>query len=382
MSDTLVHVYAADITKAERDADGALMVYGKATGPDLDLDGQICDPDWLRTAMPAWMKWGNVREMHQPIAAGVGVELAEQGDDWWLLSQCVDDGTAKKIDAGALKGYSIGIKNPQIVVDTSAPGGRIVGGAIVEVSYVDRPCNPTALTQIAKSASGTDATLVPVEAADAVTTPQSVLAAVKELLPDLDKDAPAADIATAQEALAVIARLIVSEAEGLAAGDLSEACDIQGLLDAVNALRWFMYNEREEAAQATTVVLDAAPDLTKTAPADEPTPETPPADEPAEEKTALADLVKAAVTEAMSAHEERTKALEAELAKVRATPIPGGPVLARPAQDITKADNRGALLAKAAAHEAQAAQIRATDPNAAHGYQLLADQQRAAAAAL
>ena len=124
----VLQVYLANITKAERDADGDLIVTGKATGPDLDSDSQICDPEWLKTAMPAWMKWGNLREMHQPIAAGIGLELEADGDSWNLRSQVVDANTIKKIEAKVLKGYSIGIKSPRVVKDAAAKGGRIVGG--------------------------------------------------------------------------------------------------------------------------------------------------------------------------------------------------------------------------------------------------------------
>jgi hypothetical protein len=149
----ITYAYAGDIVKTKTE-DGDLIVYGKATGPDLDLDEQICDPSWLREAMPEWMKFGNVREMHQPIAAGVGLELNAEGDDWYLKSQVVDTGTAKKIEAKALTGYSIGIKGAKVVKDAVARGGRIVGGTIVEVSYVDRPCNPTAVAGIAKAVGG------------------------------------------------------------------------------------------------------------------------------------------------------------------------------------------------------------------------------------
>lgn len=149
----ITYAYAGDIVKTKTE-DGDLIVYGKATGPDLDLDEQICDPSWLREAMPEWMKFGNVREMHQPIAAGVGIDLEAKGDDWWLKSQVVDPSTAKKIETGALKGYSVGIKNAKVVNDPVAKGGRIVGGTIVEVSYVDRPCNPTAVAGIAKAVGG------------------------------------------------------------------------------------------------------------------------------------------------------------------------------------------------------------------------------------
>lgn len=159
----LTYAYVGDITKAERDEDGDLLVYGKATGPDLDLDEQRCDPAWLRKAMPAWAEWSNVREMHQPICAGVGMETEAKGDDWWVKSKVVDAGTAKKIETKALRGYSIGIKNPTVVKDATAPNGRIVGGDIVEISYVDRPCNPDATMAICK-AVGVDGKFAPVEA--------------------------------------------------------------------------------------------------------------------------------------------------------------------------------------------------------------------------
>ena len=145
------YAYAGDIVKTT-DEDGRMIVYGKATGPDLDLDQQICDPDWLKSAMPEWAAIGNVREMHQPIAAGIGLEIEAAGDDWFLKSECVDENTQRKIDRGVLKGYSIGIKNATVVKDAAARGGRIVAGDIVEISYVDRPANPTATIAIAKGA--------------------------------------------------------------------------------------------------------------------------------------------------------------------------------------------------------------------------------------
>ncbi|MGH3826856.1 MAG: hypothetical protein ACRDQX_06745 [Pseudonocardiaceae bacterium] len=162
MADTLIHAYAADIVKAERDAAGDLLVYGKATGSDRDLDGQRCDSAWLEKAMPAWHEWGNCREMHQPIAAGVGVELTNDGDDWFVKSKVVDPNTARKIEAGVLKGYSIGIKSPVI----SKRDGQewITGGSIVELSYVDRPCLESAKMTMLCKMVGADLTPQPVEA--------------------------------------------------------------------------------------------------------------------------------------------------------------------------------------------------------------------------
>jgi hypothetical protein len=150
MAQDITYIGLGDFTYKSTE-DGTLLVFGKATGPDLDLDSQICDPDWLKSAMPLWFQTGaNIREQHSSIAAGVGLELAADGDDWFLKSEVVDPLTAKKVEKGVLKGYSIGIKGAKVIKDANAPGGRIVSGNIVEVSLVDRPANPTATVQIAK----------------------------------------------------------------------------------------------------------------------------------------------------------------------------------------------------------------------------------------
>jgi hypothetical protein len=148
------HVYFGDLVKSEKDENGDLIVYGRAANPTVDIDRQVADPEWLKTAMPAWQTWGNVREQHSKIAAGIGIELQAKGDDWWLKSAVIDEGTARKVEKGVLKGYSIGIKGPRVVKDAAAPGGRIVGGEIVEISLVDRPANPDCLIDIAKAAGG------------------------------------------------------------------------------------------------------------------------------------------------------------------------------------------------------------------------------------
>jgi hypothetical protein len=151
MTDTTA-VYA-EIVKHERDANGDLVVFGRATGPDLDLDRQICDQDWLKEAMPTWFQTGaNLREQHSSIAAGVGTEITQKPDGGWdLKALVVDTNSARKVERGVLKGYSIGIRNPRVVKDAAAPGGRIVAGTVVEVSLVDRPANPTCSLTLAKA---------------------------------------------------------------------------------------------------------------------------------------------------------------------------------------------------------------------------------------
>src|SRR6202034_1088444 len=89
----------------------------------------------------------------------------------------------------------------------------------------------------------------------------------------------------------------------------------------------------------------------------------------------IAKAVEAAVTKALGPLEKRiseldslSKAQAAELAKVKATPIPGGPVLSSSARPGTPGDDSGrdSLAAKAALMRAKA--DAATDPADAAGY--------------
>ena len=151
------------IEKADRNADGTLTVYGKATDDSIDIDQQICDGDWLDRAMPHWFKsGGNIREQHSNIAAGVATDYEAKSDGHYISALVVDPISVKKVETGVLKGFSIGIKNPRVTRDKSAANGRIVDGQIVEVSLVDRPANPNCQLVLAKSALG-DETVVQVE---------------------------------------------------------------------------------------------------------------------------------------------------------------------------------------------------------------------------
>ena len=155
MASNLTTTSYFSIEKADRNADGTMTVYGKATDDSLDIDQQICDGEWLKRAMPAWFKsGGNIREQHSNIAAGVAKEYEAKADGHYIGVLVVDPVSVKKVDAGVLKGFSVGIKNPRVVRDSKAANGRIVDGQIVEVSLVDRPANPNCQLVLAKSVDG------------------------------------------------------------------------------------------------------------------------------------------------------------------------------------------------------------------------------------
>ena len=148
------HSLFIPILKYDKQPDGTLIVRGIATDSSIDSDDQICDPDWLKTAMPAWFRWGNIREQHSNIAAGVAEEYENKDGAHHITVRVVDPSSVKKVENKVLKGFSVGISRARVSRDDKAAGGRIVDGEIVEVSLVDRPANPTCTLALAKSVNG------------------------------------------------------------------------------------------------------------------------------------------------------------------------------------------------------------------------------------
>ncbi|MFE2712219.1 hypothetical protein ACFXKI_09575 [Streptomyces mirabilis] len=251
---------------------------------------------------------------------------------------------------------------------------------------------------------------------------EQVLRDVRALAPSLTKadegdggDAAASDggeggetgdITGADEAIACIARLIISEAESLAQGNLNEACDIDLLLSAVRSLKWFKESEEYEAQmaasksdtddagtssadtsaegadQASTSAEEqqTADSGQQAADGDTQTSDTGDAPKDSAESEAVtkadvAELVKAAVAEVTTASEERTKALEAELTKAnaaieefRAMPAPGGPALTRTAAQQATAKNSDADRMRQEAQTLMAKADQVSDRDLRDGY--------------
>jgi hypothetical protein len=326
-------VYFGDIVKGKTEEldDGTIMVYGKAAGPDLDLDQQRCDPAWLKRAVPEWMTWGNVREQHGAIAAGVGKALTGQGDDWYLRAHVVDPVTVKKVQAGVLKGFSVGIRNYRTVVDATAPKGRIVDGIIPEISLVDRPSNPTAVMSIAKSAGSA---LAPVDMAGVVIT--------------LD-----------------------GEETGKAAGSDPWAWARELDADSRTALLKALGANDKGKRKASATIIDSqggAPggDTDKSATADA----SKATGEPTGDAKGLitADTVKALIAEATAERDAKIAALETRLDKALAAPAPGGPVILAPSQGANPQQSEATKAAALAAHY-RATAAKATDPTVKAGYE-------------
>ena len=140
------------IEKVEEREDGHLIVSGVASSEAVDSDGEIVTADAMRAALPDYMKFGAVREMHGNSAGGTAIGC-EVGDDavTHLEALVVDPVAKEKVRTGVYKGFSIG---GRVMKRTK---NRIEAIKLVEISLVDRPANPEAVFALAKMEGEDDA---------------------------------------------------------------------------------------------------------------------------------------------------------------------------------------------------------------------------------
>lgn len=131
-----------DISKTEEQDDGTVKVWGYASSAAVDSDGEQVTANAMRNALPEYMKFANVREMHTNKAAGIAIEASVQEDGRTFFgAHIIDTEAVKKVRAGVYKGFSIGGK----VTSRDTVNKSIINGLrLAEVSLVDRPANPEA----------------------------------------------------------------------------------------------------------------------------------------------------------------------------------------------------------------------------------------------
>lgn len=158
----------AEISKTEAQDDGTIRVWGYASSEAVDSDGETITADAMKAAIPDYMKFGAVREMHQPLAAGTAIECKVEDDGRTFFgAHIVDPVAVKKVQAGVYKAFSIGGK----VTERDDLNKTIIKGLkLVEVSLVDRPANPEAVMTCfkAESTDSIDTTEETVEKADEI----------------------------------------------------------------------------------------------------------------------------------------------------------------------------------------------------------------------
>lgn len=120
------------------------MVFGYASTEAVDSQGEIVEKKAIMDALPDYMKFGNIREMHQPSAVGKAKQATIDEDGLFIKVKVVDDNAWEKVKEGVYNGFSIGGNVVQKV------GNRIKELTLSEISLVDRPANPKSLFTVVK----------------------------------------------------------------------------------------------------------------------------------------------------------------------------------------------------------------------------------------
>lgn len=123
------------------------MVWGYASTPTKDTQGEVVTLEAIKAALPDYMSWANIREMHTSSAVGVTKEAHVDGNGLYIGAKVVDEPAWQKCREGVYKGFSIGGKKLQKVGDT------IEALQLMEISLVDRPANPDCRIEVIKVAS-------------------------------------------------------------------------------------------------------------------------------------------------------------------------------------------------------------------------------------
>src|SRR2546430_7301885 len=137
--DVTMRLYGA-IEKVEPQDDGTVRVHGIATSETVDDQGEIVRAEAIRAALPDYMRFPALREMHQLLAAGTTLE-AEVGDDGTtrIVAHVVDPVAVAKVKNQVYRGFSIGGRGTQ---RGASHFQAITGLGLNEISLVDRPANP------------------------------------------------------------------------------------------------------------------------------------------------------------------------------------------------------------------------------------------------
>ena len=131
---------------AKRD-DAQRMVYGYASTEALDSHGEIVTRAALQAALPEFMRFANIREMHQPSAVGRAHDATIDDKGLYLAAHIVDDGAWEKVRTGVYNGFSIA---GRVIARDPMQKHVITGCSLTEISLVDRPANPEAVFDLIK----------------------------------------------------------------------------------------------------------------------------------------------------------------------------------------------------------------------------------------
>jgi len=224
-----------DFTRTD---DEARMVYGYATTESLDSYETVIDLGSVEKCLPDYLKWRNVREMHQPSAVGTADEITLDEKGLYVGVHVEDDQAWRKVKSGVYKGFSIGGKRDYQV------GNRIFIKRINEITLGDRPSNEDCTFdtfRIFQTEEAEDMRILTAEAKAAIEATITRLAVERPQDDDIRRYAgeEVYDASRAMYALSSVTDLFMSEA-----GEVEPNADqVAALLTVIQNLKVFIASE-------------------------------------------------------------------------------------------------------------------------------------------
>ncbi len=130
--------------------DDEQTVEGFASTEAVDTQGEVVKAEALEKALPDYLKFGNIREMHQWSAVGktVMASMDENKKGLYIKAKIVDPVAWAKCKEGVYNAFSIGGRVVKRV-------GNVIQDLVLnEISVVDRPANPEAVFTLVKFDKG------------------------------------------------------------------------------------------------------------------------------------------------------------------------------------------------------------------------------------
>lgn len=127
-------------------------VWGWGAVEEPDQANEVLDYNSSKPNFVAWSaqaqkrsggrSFGNLRAMHQPIAAGklIAFQPNDQKKGVWVGARIVDEGEWNKVQEGVYTGFSVGGRYLRRWPDSSQPGLVRYTAMPTELSIVDSPC--------------------------------------------------------------------------------------------------------------------------------------------------------------------------------------------------------------------------------------------------
>lgn len=184
-------------TKVSELGDGTIRVHSVINDETVDDQGEILDYLGTKAALDDFMKFANVREMHQASAVGIVESITH--DDLAKTSEgilhVVDPTAVSKVLAKVYKGTSLGGAKGPIRTMEKVGGAKVTRLSqpyVTEISLVDRPSRPTAVMTLLKRSDVAEEVPVATETPTAEAATDAT-AAQADAQPDAAAETPAAE---------------------------------------------------------------------------------------------------------------------------------------------------------------------------------------------